>query len=349
MLPCPGLRCHVSRRCQAAFPWGCRSCQCSRLLLRLKLVALARWPACSPFLRVPPVPPDFSSPSSISAHPSLLAGVRGQRHLGWLGMQDQAQAPRRPSWAGARGGWRWWFWPHLGHRGVWEKRHVGLDLGLPGPIRAGRAPRRQHRTGQARSPRVGLGETGRVCSTERVCVCMGTCVLACAVEEFYVCAGEHVRMHVRACASRVCGGSLADPCCGVRPPKARLQSKRQQLCQCGRQDRSHHVCPHTCQRLHRARVCVSPMPAAQGGAGGCVGTVPACWPPTTGRCGAVGSWCACVGALVLRCDCVCNGCLSVTRCLCGREAAGWGYHPPRPPLAALLSPTHAMPWAEPLI
>lgn len=101
---------------------------------------------------------------------------------------------------GPGGGWHWWFWPHRGDRGVWEERHVGPDLGLPGPIRAGRAPRGQHQTGQARSPRVGLRETGRVCSTERVCVCMGTCVLACAVEEFYVCAGEHVCM----CVHRVC-------------------------------------------------------------------------------------------------------------------------------------------------
>lgn len=50
-------------------------------------------------------------------------------------------------------------------------------------------------------------------------------------------------------------------------------------------------------------------------------------------------------------------CHSVTPCgyrvlpvtPCGRGAAGWGVPPPsRPPLAALLSPTRDVPWAEPL-
>lgn len=50
---------------------------------------------------------------------------------------------------------------------------------------------------------------------------------------------------------------------------------------------------------------------------------------------------ACVGR-VLRC-------LAVSRRPRGREVVGWGCHPPRPPLAALLSPTHAVPRAEPLI
>lgn len=50
---------------------------------------------------------------------------------------------------------------------------------------------------------------------------------------------------------------------------------------------------------------------------------------------------ACVGR-VLRC-------LAVSRRPRGREVVGWGCHPPRPPLAALISPTHAVPRAEPLI
>lgn len=182
--------------------------------------------------------------------------------MGWLGRSGCRTKPRLPGGrvglgpgrgqgaAGAGGAGPVWFTEGSGERQI----HVGTELGLPGPVRAGSAPHRQHRTRQAGSPRVGLGEMGRVWGTESVCVCLCARVSLC-VQLSRMCVQMSACVHARAsCAWWEPSWSLL--WCETSQSPAAEQLPAAVPAWQG-QDRSHRVCAHTCRWLRRAQVCLS--------------------------------------------------------------------------------------------
>lgn len=132
---------------------------------------------------------------------------------------------------------------------------VRVVLGLSGSqgctATPGNIPHGQHRTKQARTPRVGLGAMGSMCAT--VCVCVHTRVqLNCYVR---------VWMNACLCAHRVRAVGVQLLPMAVRPPEAQPQRNRQRQ---GQDPPATRVPPRADGRIVLGCAC-PPVPVASGG------------------------------------------------------------------------------------